>query len=256
MTDAPGPPPATAEPAPSTAAAAAAPPPWSLWSIASMVCATLLVPPFCLLAPLLGLAGLSEAKYKRYRGGRLAVGGIALGFIATIGWATVAIRVAASTRPLILEGPVATLNAGLAGDVAAFRDGFWGEAAESASDAEAEAFLAALQSRHGRVMASQQAAEQDASDRDPVEDGLARIRYEMQFDRGAAAVDTVFVQHAPGRPLPWVLRWKSIEVIDPSGPNLRFPPAPAADAAPDGPPEQLQPPEDAADADPLPTPGG
>jgi len=243
----------TAAPA---ATASAARRPWSLWAIASMVCATLLVPPFCLLAPLLGLAGLAEARYKRYRGGRLAAGGIVLGFIATIGWTVVALRVAASTRPLLLEGPVATLNAGVAGDVAAFRAGFWGEAAEAATDAEAEAFLAALRARHGRVIASQQAADQGPPDRDPVEDGLVRIRYEMQFDRGAAVVEAVFVQHAPGRPLPWGLRWRSVELVVPSGPNLRFPPAPpSADPPTDPPANDASPTGGAADA-PDPPPGG
>ncbi len=199
-----------------------APRPWSLWSIASMVCATLLVPPMCLLAPLLGLAGLSEVRFKRYRGGRLAVGGIVLGFVATVGWAFVLVTVATGTRPLLLHGPVETLNAGLSGDVAGFRDGLWGPAAE-AGDAEVADFLEQLRVRHGRVLSSRQAEDQGPSSEEPVEDGIARIRYEVQFERGAAHVEAEFVQHAPGRPLPWVLRWRSIRVIGTGGEDLRLP---------------------------------
>jgi hypothetical protein len=209
--------------------------PWSLWSIASMVCATLLVPPFCLLAPVLGLAGLSEVKYKKRRGGRLAAGGILLGFLATVAWSVIALQLATSTRPLLLGGPVKTLNAGVDGNLPAFREGLWGGAAE-VSDAELQTFVDQLRRRHGRVVSSQQAADQGTSSAEPVEDGQVRIRYEMKFDRGAALVDAVFVQHAPGKPLPWVLRWRSIEVVNPGGANLRLPAAaPAEDPAPERP---------------------
>lgn len=205
-----------------TAAADLAVRPWSIWSISSMVCATLLVPPFCLLAPVLGLAGLSEAKYKKRRGGRLAAGGILLGFLATLGWAFIALQLATNTRPLLLNGPVQSLNAGFDGDLPGFRAGLWGEAA-NAPDDEVQAFIDQVRSRHGRVVSSQQAEDQGTSTAEPVEDGQVRIRYEMKFDRGAALVDAVFVQHAPGRPLPWVLRWRSIEVMGPAGANLRLP---------------------------------
>jgi len=191
-----------------------------------MVCATLLVPPFCLIAPILGLAGLSEARYKKYRGGRLAAGGVVLGFLATVGWTIIAVQVAAGTRPLLLHGPVETLNAGVNGNLEVFQRGFWGPGRE-APEAEAERFLAGLRARHGRVISSQQAEDQPDSVADPVEEGQARIRYEMKFERGAAAVEAVFVQHAPGRPLPWVLRWRSIRVIGPAGEDLEYPPIPA-----------------------------
>ena len=198
----------------------------SLWAVASTVCSALLVPPLCLIGPILGLIGLNQTGRGKKRGRPWAITGILLGFAASIGWATFFGLTAMQTRPMVLHGPQDAINQGLDEGAAALIARCIGpDRGETAlSEVDAAEFLASIEARFGRIISSRQSEDQTMMGKvdDPPVKGRHRIRYDVRFERGVAPMEAVFVMHHPDRAFPWVIRWGSIEIFDAGG-TLRFP---------------------------------
>lgn len=218
-TSAPTPSPAPAGSSPSKPAADTRP--WSLWSIASIACGVLVVPPLCLIAPVLGLFGLGQAKYRGCRGAGLAWGGIILGVVATLGWTVFTLTFSSTSRRMLLNGPVETINLGLMGEREAFLDRF---VEEHRDPAAADAFIETVRRRFGAAIAGQQSEDQTMQGPVDVVEGRNRVRFELRFDRGAVPVEAVFVRHAEGEPVPFIMKWSSISLYPPAGGVIAYPP--------------------------------
>ncbi|MFK7962186.1 MAG: DUF4190 domain-containing protein [Phycisphaerales bacterium] len=207
--------------------------PWSLWSIAAIACGVLVVPPLCLIAPILGLFGLGQARYRGCRGAGLAWAGIVLGVVATLGWTMFTLTFSSTSRRMLLNGPVETINLGVSGDTAAFLDRF---VDEHRDETAAQAFLAEVKSRYGSVIAGQQSEDQSMQGPLDVVEGRNRVRFELRFDRGAVPAEAVFVRHAEGKPVPFIMKWSSISLYPPGGGVLAYPPGSPETSSVAGPP--------------------
>ena len=222
----PTPTPRPAPPSPSTNPSPQPPRQISLWALASLFCgAGFGCPPLALLAPLLGIAGLSQVKHHphRYRGRNLAIAGIILGFVGIALW-FVGLRWAdRNIRSPILEGPEPAMHAAFSGDFDAFRSFFNGPAA-NASDAEIARFVQELSRRYGSFedmsLGTIQTRDVQTEDIQPAE--IVRP-YLMRFTGGAAEADAHFIAFQPGSFLDFVGKWRWIIVRDPALGDFSFP---------------------------------
>lgn len=117
-------------------------------------------------------------------------------------------------------GPLAALERGSAGDIAAFKAQFTAEGA-GRPDAEAGAFIDTLRSRYGEFRSSHQdrrAMEGQA----PIDRARPRIACVFEFQRGFVKAEAVFVRFdaTTGR---LVLKFDSIVVRDPERGDFAYP---------------------------------
>ncbi len=171
----------------------------SLWALASIACSVSLVCPIAsLLGPLLGLRALFEIRSNPLRRGRrLALAGITIGLLGTLGWLMAAGWWHVNVRTPMLSGPSRPLEAGLDGDVAAFKAAFHG-AGVSADDAEARAFLEETRRRYGRLLGSAQSPGSGG----PATTDRARmtISYTLRFEKGPVEAQAQFILRADDAP--------------------------------------------------------
>lgn len=204
----------------------------SLWAVASFVVGMIPVPPLCLIAPLLGLTGLSQVRHKGYAGTKFAVAGIVLGLGATLGWGLGAWWWNANVRSPLLDGPVSALRTGLRGDTAGFVDRFREvpDATEEALYAQAEAFLAEVRSRYGRLEGSTRSPEQEFREQPARLTEEPRLAWLFTFEAGPVGVEGVYTAIDPGTGA-FTNRWRWIVLRDSSLGDLVFPSAYDAEAA-------------------------
>jgi hypothetical protein len=179
----------------------------SLWALLSLLCGVaVFCPVTSVLGPLLGVVALGEIRRKPHRTGKkLALTGIAIGLLATAGWAATARWWHVNAREPMLRGPAEALAAGLGGDVAGFRAGFVGPAAQD--DEEARAFLDEIAGRYGRLVGSKQRPSFEQTP--PVQAGTRRPRvaYTFEFESGPVEAEAEFVVWARGQGLVLKFAW-------------------------------------------------
>lgn len=198
----------------------------SLWALASLFCGVGFgCPPLALLAPLLGIAGVSQVHHRpdQYKGRNLAIAGIILGLVGIAVWA-VGLRWAdRNVRTPILDGPEPALQQAFAGDYAGFRSFFTGPAA-NASDAEIAAFVQELARRYGGFQGMTLGTVQTRDVReDDIQPADIVRPYLIRCSEGAVEADARFVAFQPGGFLDFVGKWRWIIIRDPSLGDFSFP---------------------------------
>jgi hypothetical protein len=195
--------------------------PWALIALLSSMCVA--CPPASVLGPLLGLRALLQIKAQpdRYRGAKFAWWAIGLGAAFTCVWLMLAVWWNFNIRQPLKHGPVDELRAGLAGDVARFKSGFY--VLQPTGDGEAEAFLQSVRQRYGNVLFTIEQSD-DASLAQLPTLGRTVIPYHMRLDRGAVQLQAEFMISETGGP-PMVLKWGWIRVIDAANGDLVYPAA-------------------------------
>ena len=166
----------------------------SLWAIASLVCAVVVVCPiFSLIGLVLAaVAALDLRRHPHRTGKRLVVAALFVSVLALGGQALALRWWHVHARRPMLYGPADALLAGQGGDVAGFRAAFV-TGGEPVSEQEAVAFLSAVAERYGRLGAM--VHREDAAE--PVSDfRRAAIPYTYFFENGPVDVDAEFVVQA------------------------------------------------------------
>jgi hypothetical protein len=173
-----------------------------------------------LLGPLLGVVALARIRRRPHlRGTKVAVTGIVIGLLATGGWAATARWWHVNARLPMLEGPVAALKKGLAGDVGGFTRGF--VAHDAAGDqAEAAAFLNEVAGRFGRLRGSTQRVGDQAS-APAANPRRPRIAYTFEFESGPVEAEAQFVIWDEGTGLVFKFAWLALR--DRERGDLAFP---------------------------------
>lgn len=200
--------------------------PWSLWSIAALITSAFLVPPLCLLGPVLGFIGIADTARRGRRGLPVAVAGIVIGLTATGGWLALGRFWHVHVRTPMIDGPIEPLRAGLGGDVAAFRAAF----ARDPGEAEAGAFLARVRDRYGAVRSMEPWTPEDAPRVSPgdIDVSAPVITYRVRFDRAEVTAEARFLTWSDGG-LPMILRWGRLWLRDAALGDLSYPADPAED---------------------------
>lgn len=193
------------------------------WAYASLVCSLgIFCPLLTLLGPLLGIKALAEIRARPGTAGTgIAVTGIVIGLVVTVAWGGAAFWWDRNVRQPILHGPMDVLRVGLQGDVAAFRRGFFGPAAE-ADDQVAAAFLSELASRYGMVL---NIVQDDTRDPPETEWGAVSpiVPYLMQFEGAFVSGEAEFVI-LDDRRSGIIAKWRWIIIRDPELGDLAYPP--------------------------------
>jgi hypothetical protein len=140
--------------------------------------------------------------------------------LATLIWAGAGLWWHAHVRSPMMNGPIRELHAGLSGEIAKFKAGFFGSGA-SADDRLARDFLEAIRARYGELLESRI---DPAGKHDEViaAQGMPRIAYLMRFSRAALPVEARFVIVENGH-APLICKWQSIHIVDPQLGDLRYP---------------------------------
>lgn len=190
----------------------------SRWAIAALgTSLAFFCPLLTLIGPLLAVRALVEIRANPLKTGRgLAIAAMWIGALGCIGWIALLIWWNANVRGALIHGPQTALQAGSAGDLAAFRAEFV-DSGSLASDAQINEFLSELRQRYGAFQFAAQdpkaADPQQATGRDVV------IPYELNFDRGPVKCDAGIRLFASGlRP-----KLTSISVKDPMRGEVKFP---------------------------------
>jgi hypothetical protein len=189
----------------------------SPWAIASLLCAIgIACPLLALLAPILGIKAVAHIRNTPGIGGvRVAVAGIVIGTIGILLWSAVAYVWHAEVRTPILHGPETELREGLAGDVAAFMQGFTKDGALAPRD-EAAAFLREVGGRYGLLLSVQQ----DTFRADPEPGRMSSvIPYVLRFESGLVQAEAKLRLFADGISP----RWEYIVILDDEVGDLSFP---------------------------------
>jgi hypothetical protein len=202
-------------------------PKMSALAIASLVCSLFFCCPLGTIpGVLLGIGALVSISGNPMRRGKgVAITGIALGVLFTVGQALVyppAIRLGMDTVALMQNGPTDALSAGFAGDLPAFRAHFF-NAGAGATDQEAKEFVEQLRSRYGEFVS----ASPIQSSSPPFGQTAVIMRYSLVFDRATVSADVELVFADPNT-REWAAKVGSITVIDSERGDLAFPPQPAA----------------------------
>ena len=117
-------------------------------AIASLVCSLLMCcPVVTLVGAILGIAGLFHTKGGRRRGRGLAITGLVLGILFTVGGVVVGFWAWRSFGQVIFRGPALVMEAGYAGDDAGVKQYF--DADHVPNDEEIDAFFATAKTRFG-----------------------------------------------------------------------------------------------------------
>ncbi len=218
-----------------TGAAPAPPAPrTSLWAAASLISSLLLVPPLCIIAPLLGLAGLAQTRRGGYRGRRLALAGIAIGLVTTAAWGGAAAWWHVNVRRPLLDGPREALVAGFGGDTRAFAAAFVAGASGPPA-AEAGTFIEEARQRYGAFVSIEQDHAARPTPAGPLDRRRPVIRYRVRFERATLPAEAQFVR-ARGAGLAMVLKWGYLIVYDAERGDLAYPLSAGAEAGDDAEP--------------------
>lgn len=163
------------------------------WAIGAFLCSlALFCPPLTILSPLLAIRAFYHINAAPYRKGRgLAIVALVLGCLTTLGWGWGAWWWNGNIRRPMISGPVEALRAGMSGDLAGFKSGFFGDGA-MAGDEEAGRFLSELDSRYGRLLSMSQRKLQDVNQPGYQMRGY-RITYLMTFETGPINAEGSFV---------------------------------------------------------------
>ena len=199
----------------------------SLWAIASLFCAVVIVcPVFSMIGLVLAaVAALDLRRHPNRTGKRLVVAALIMSVLGLGGQAMVARWWNVHARRPMLYGPVDAIVAGQGGDVAGFRAAFVnsGAGVDPESEQEAVVFLSAVAERYGRLLATAQ--REDAADSvNTRRRGV--IPYTFFFESGSVDVDAEFVVSADdGSGL--VLRFAWVVIRDQALGDLGYPVPPS-----------------------------
>lgn len=196
-------------------------------AMASLACSLFVCCPLVtILGPILGVAAVATiGSPPRKKGKGLAIAGIILGLLTTIGsgaayW--VGYRWTMDNVAFVLEGPDPALRAGFAGDADGFRSHFHGPGAR-ASDEEIRAFLDELEERYGTYVRSEFDVESGASPSPTSQQGQIVFPYRLEFvDEAVSAEVELIWDESMGRS---ITALGHIHVYDPDLGDLRFPAA-------------------------------
>lgn len=198
----------------------------SVLAIASLVCSLLFCCPLATIPGMvLGVAALASIRADPLQRGRgLAITGIVLGVIFTVGQAVIypkGVRLGMQCYELFNNGPQEALNAGFAGDLPAFRGRFHGAAA-TATDQEAQEFISQLRSRYGEFLSCRP--------NEQVEPAFVKSKvtaaYLLEFETATVQADIDLVLADPDTSQ-FVFKLGRITVIDHERGDLTYPPQPA-----------------------------
>lgn len=194
----------------------------SVCAIASLVLGLVLCCPLTSIAAIvLGAVGISATKARRATGRGLAIAGLGLGLVGTALQVVFAAWSYSTIYEPLMAGPGPALRAGLDGGAPAMVARF--EIPEGTKlEAEAAAFLEAIKSRYGNLVA----CELDRSTQAPTPDSKRpefEADFELRFERATIKARSCVEITTPKGALSMKLRW--IELIDPAQGDLRFPPA-------------------------------
>lgn len=190
----------------------------SAWAIASLLCAIgLACPLLSLLAPLLGIKAIAHIRSTPgAKGMGAALGGIIIGTMGTILWIGAAYIWHVEVRTPMLSGPQRELEAGLAGNVQEFKNGFT-EPGRSLPDHEAQAFLSELSARYGRLVRIRQ----DAFRSDPEPGRMSQvIPYVLEFESRLVQAEAKISLFADGISP----RWEYLVILDDVDGDVSYPP--------------------------------
>jgi hypothetical protein len=127
----------------------------------------------------------------------------------------------------VMSGPNDALQAGLNGDIAAFKAEFYGAGA-TAADAEAQAFLDELTNRYGDFVSCRfDDTSGQAAQPAPGQTSLP-FPYVLTFSSGTVNAETEIVFGDQNTGAAFINKLGYILVFDPDRGDLRYPPAPAA----------------------------
>lgn len=194
----------------------------SPWAVAALMLSLVVLCPLAtVLGPLLGLKAIADIRaVPGLKGKGYAVAAIIIGVTTTIGWFAAAAWLNASIRQPILNGPVEYLQSGFRGDIAGFKDGFDGSAAQVPDD-QVVRFINELTRRYG-VFNDMQLAPADSEVDPPDPDTVERIvPYVLTFDRGLIEADAAFVAFEGIR---FIGKWRWILIHDDELGDLKYPP--------------------------------
>lgn len=171
------------------------------------------------LGVLLGLIALVTMGDKK-KGKGIAIAAVIIGIITTAisGYAAIKIgKLVAESAAFVQEGPAEAMNAASANDVAAFKAAFYG-AGSTATDAEAQAFIDAVNQRYGTF----QSAMMSQQSQPPFGQPVVAFPYTLTFSNATveSSVELTFADEATGE---FVMKVSSITIIDPDSGDLTFP---------------------------------
>ena len=197
----------------------------SLWALASLPVALFVCMPFALTSLVLAIVGIMQIRRSegRIRGTHFAVIALFVSGLAIIAQTAGLVWWNANIRAPMQAGPRDALVLGLSGNIEGFRAAF----AEPgrATPREAEAFLAEVSARYGRL----RGMEPDpfaAAPTDAPAPALPIVPYLLSFESGPVPSKAMFVTFGPARGLPNpVLRWAWIRIIDSERGDLIYPQA-------------------------------
>lgn len=196
----------------------------STWAAASLLCGVAVCcPAMTVISILLGVRALVQIKANpSMRGRGMALTGITLGVLATIGWIVGAIWWHVHARTPMMYGPREALHAGNIGNLAVFKEWFHDDA-PAAADSDAITFLAELNSRYGRFVNSTISANPASK---PSLTGSTEIviSYSLQFEKQTVESQAAFITFAPSRLIPRpVFKWAWLRITDTQHGDLVYP---------------------------------
>lgn len=171
-------------------------PPLSTWSILSMVASLGVCPLVTILAIPLGLVGLRDVRTNGKSGRRLCWTAIVIAVVVTPLTSLFMIWWNGEVRIPLMNGPVAPIQAGMAGDMEGFKNGFSPSVVAATPEMDAGRFLATLRGDYGLL----ESVRQDTT-REPVyaADGWSvRVPYVFEFQYGTVPGEANFVMMGPG----------------------------------------------------------
>ncbi len=196
-------------------------------AISSLIFSIICCLPFTTIPGILlgAVALLSIGKNPALRGRGLAITGIVLGVIFTIGQGLIypaAWGLVKAWYEVVATGPRDALTAGFADDTAGFRAEFYGSGA-NATDAEVQAFIDELRARYG-AFTDCNLNEQGGGPQPAFGQTSAPFPYVLKFDnaRVDAQAEIVFTDPQRGG---LILKIGSITVFDADVGDLTFPPS-------------------------------
>lgn len=194
-------------------------------AVASLVCSLVCcIPALPAVGALLGLGSfVAIGRNVMLRGRGLAIAGILLGILITVGQVVVG-SYSYKVFMFIAMGPQQALTAGLTGDVAGFKSNFHGAGA-TAADAEAQAFLRALTDRYGALNTIHPVQQQQGG---TFGQPVVKFPYVAEFENGQVDVD-VEIAFSDPKQGGFILKMVSITVHDPDKGDLTFPPKSVGD---------------------------
>ncbi len=221
------------------------PPKTSGLAVTSLIFSLILCCPLTtILGPLLGLVSVIRIGGNPALKGRgIAVAAILLGAIFTGGWVWGGRWVYETIAVPMFVGPSDALATGFDGDIAGFKDHFYGPGA-SASDAEAAAFIAELERRYGGFVSCMYNQQGQPKTQGPV----MPLDYRIVFADQTADCESeiVFADEQTGA---WPKKLGYITIFDDDLGDLTFP-DPDWGGGSGAPPEATPPPATLPEADP------